>query len=52
MQVYTVIRLDETKLRNMMNAGITKTKINEFGYFDDLKNTVDKRKVRSSYYTK
>ena len=30
-----------------MNAGITATSINEFGCFDDLKNTVDKAKAKT-----
>ena len=31
----------------LMNAGVTATNINEFGHFDDLKNTVDKAKAKA-----
>ena len=44
--------LDETKLRNMMNTGITKKNINEFGHFDDLKETVDKNKAKAYFEKK
>jgi type I restriction enzyme R subunit len=48
-QIHTLsffLGLDETKLRNMMNSGITESNINEFGRFDDLKNTVDKNEAK------
>lgn len=38
--------LDERKLRNLMNLRVTEDNINEFGRYDDLKNTVDKVKAR------
>lgn len=41
-----VLGLDETKLKNMMNLNISELNINEFGRFDDLKNTVDKAKAK------
>ena len=41
--------LDETKLKNMMNMGITKLNINEYGRFDDLKNSVDKEKAKAYF---
>ena len=41
--------LDETKLKNMMNTGITKLNINEYGRFDDLKNSVDKEKAKAYF---
>lgn len=50
--ISSVLGLDETKLRNMMNTGITKKNINEFGHFDDLKNTVDKNKAKSYFEKK
>jgi len=37
--------LDEVKLRNLMISGISEYNINEYGRFDDLKNTVDKTKA-------
>lgn len=39
--------LDESKLRAMMHTGITEANLNEYGRFDDLKNTVDKIKARA-----
>lgn len=44
-----VLGVDETKLRNMLNTGITPQNINDFGRFDDLKNTLDKAKA-SAYF--
>lgn len=41
--------LDETKLRNMINAGVTESNINEYGHFDDLKKTVDKSKAKAYF---
>jgi len=41
--------LDEAKLRKMMNSGITESNINEYGRFDDLKNTVDKYKAKEYF---
>lgn len=45
-EISQILGLDETKLRNMMNSGITELNINEYGRFDDLKNTVDKNKAK------
>lgn len=44
-----LLGLDETKLRAMMNTGITETNINEYGRFDDLKTTVDRSKAKSYF---
>jgi type I restriction enzyme R subunit len=44
-----LLGLDETKLRAMMNTGITETNINEYGRFDDLKSTVDRSKAKSYF---
>ncbi len=41
--------LDEAKLRGMMNAGLTEATINEFGRFDELKDTVDKAKAKAYF---
>jgi type I restriction enzyme R subunit len=38
--------LDETKLRAMMAIRITETNINEYGRFDELKNTVNKANAK------
>ncbi|MGL5277946.1 MAG: type I restriction endonuclease subunit R, EcoR124 family [Cetobacterium sp.] len=41
-----VLGLDESTLRNMMNIGLNESNINEYGRFDELKNTVDKEKAK------
>lgn len=41
--------LDETRLRSMMNSGVTDNNINEFGRFDELKDTVDKTKAKEYF---
>ena len=41
--------LDEDKLRYMMNSKITEANINEYGRFDDLKETIDKEKVKQYF---
>lgn len=43
--------LDEEKLRNLMSLKITESNINEFGRFDALKSTVDK-KLAKAYFEK
>jgi len=48
-RVSLVLGLDETKLRNMMNAGLTEGNINEYGRLDDLKKTVDKEKAKDYF---
>jgi type I restriction enzyme R subunit len=44
-----VFGLDDTKLKNMLNSGITKLNINEYGRFDELKNSVDKEKAKAYF---
>lgn len=41
--------LDETKLRNLMDIGINNVNINDYGRFDELKNTVDKVKAKEYF---
>ena len=41
-----ILGLDETKLRTLMNSGITEQNINEYARFDELKNTVNKAKAK------
>lgn len=48
-QISQLFGLDETRLRNLMNVGITESNINEYGRFDDLKNTVDKDKAKEYF---
>lgn len=48
-RISSLLGLDETKLRNMMNAGLTEGSINEYGRFDELKETVDKPKAKAYF---
>jgi type I restriction enzyme R subunit len=48
-RISEILDLDESKLRNMMNSGITEKNINEYGRFDDLKSTVDKDKAKEYF---
>lgn len=41
--------LDEKKLQAMMNDHVTKANINEYGRFDDLRNTVDEEKAQEYF---
>jgi type I restriction enzyme R subunit len=41
--------LDVNKLNSLMNTEITAANINEFGRFDELKNTVDKQKAKAYF---
>ena len=41
--------LDEEKLRNIMSLKITEKNINEFGRYDDLMSTVDKKKAKEYF---
>ncbi len=44
-----IFGLDESKLRYFMSIRITMDSINEFGRFDDLKNTIDFGKAKSYF---
>ena len=48
-KIAVVLGLDEEKLRNLMGLGITAFNINEYGRFDELKNTVDKTKAKEYF---
>jgi type I restriction enzyme, R subunit len=51
-QIYNLVQafgLDETKLRAIMNSGVIGTTINQYGRFDDLKNTVDIAKAKAYF---
>ena len=41
--------LDKSKLVNMINSGINESNINEYGRFNDLKSTVDKKKAKEYF---
>jgi len=45
-KISEALGLDESKLRVMINSGITETNLNEFGRFDELKATIDKTKAK------
>ena len=48
-RISEILDLEESKLRNMMDSGITEKNINEYGRFDDLKSTVDKNKAKEYF---
>ena len=48
-RISDVLGLDETKLRSIMNSGVKELNINEFGRFDDLKDSVDKVKAKEYF---
>lgn len=51
-QIYSISRilgLDEVKLRDMMRLNLTDSNINQYGRFDDLKETVDKNRAREYF---
>lgn len=45
-KIATLLGLEESKLRQMMQHRVTEKNINEYGRFDELKNTVDKSKAK------
>lgn len=48
-KISTLLGLDESKLRSLMSSGLTEANINEYGRFDELKNTVDKDKAKAYF---
>ena len=48
-RISEILGLEEVKLRNMMDSGVTEKNINEYGRFDDLKSTVDKDKAKEYF---
>ncbi|MFY0608525.1 MAG: HsdR family type I site-specific deoxyribonuclease [Cyclobacteriaceae bacterium] len=51
-RIAQVLALDESKLRNMMELGLTESNINEYARFDDLKSTIDKAKAKEYFEEK
>jgi type I restriction enzyme R subunit len=47
--IIKVLGLDEKKLRYLMKLGLTDANINEYGRFDELKNTVDKNRAKAYF---
>jgi type I restriction enzyme R subunit len=48
-RITQLLGLDEDKLRDLMDSGVTEANINQFGRFDELKNTVDKAKAKKYF---
>lgn len=48
-KISTIFGLDESKLRSLMSSGLTEANINEYGRFDELKNTADKNKAKEYF---
>ena len=48
-RISNVLGLEEFKLRAMMDVGVTEANINDYGRFDELKNTVDKT-IAKTYF--
>ena len=44
-----IFDLDKSKLKELMNAGVDESNINEFGRFDDLVESVDKVKAKEYF---
>lgn len=44
--VTAILGLDKSRLQALMNTRVTEANLNEYGRFDDLKETVDKEKAR------
>ena len=41
--------LDESKLSNLLNSGVTEANLNQYGRFDELKDSVDKIKAKKFF---
>lgn len=48
-KISNILGLDESQLREMMDSIVTEQNINEFGRFNDLKETVDKAKAKEYF---
>lgn len=46
MKLVELFGLDSNKLKEMINLNVTESNINDYGRFDDLKNSVDKEKAK------
>lgn len=44
-----IFGLDEAKLRNLLNSGVTEANLNQYGRFDELKDSVDKTKAKKFF---
>ena len=48
-KICEALGLNESKLRSILTSAVTEQNLNEFGRFDDLKNTVNKAKAREYF---
>jgi len=48
-QISHALGLKEYKLRDLMESGLSESNLNEYGRFDELKNTVDKIKAKEYF---
>ena len=51
-QINALIRtfgLDESKLNNLLNSGVTEVNLNQYGRFDELKDSVDRTKAKTFF---
>jgi type I restriction enzyme R subunit len=48
-EISQLLGLDKSKLTTMMNADVSELNINEYGRFDDLKESVDKTKAKAYF---
>ena len=51
-QIKIVVELfgvDEVKLKEMMNTGVSESNLNDYGRFDSFKNSVDKQKAKAYF---
>ncbi len=48
-KVAVVLGLDEDKLRKIMSLHLTLSNLNEYGRYDEVKNTVDKKKAKEYF---
>lgn len=48
-KIASILGLDEVKLRNLIDSGLNEMNINEYGRFDELKNTIDKTKAKAYF---
>lgn len=49
MKLVELFGLDNEKLKEMINLNVTESNINDYGRFDDLKNSVDKEKAKAYF---
>ena len=49
MKLVELFGLDNEKLKEMINSNVTESNINDYGRFDDLKNSVDKEKAKAYF---